>query len=274
MDGGMMRKVILIAVLVSIFAIGVAAKTFVDWRGEFKIEYPDQWTQVPYEEVNRFLALRGIHPDDFDFDVVLAERGDSGFVDEAYVFVMVEKVGRLNRSQKDSAMAEMALEFNLNSVAEQKVINQPSKEIPINRPLYDSDYNTVISKTIVEDDSKSIVILDMRRFYDNGIAVFICHSPLNEYINNKSVFIKLIKSFSTKNLKEATASDSVHVVDLTERDTVRIDTSDGPAETPSETTPEEATGSTSNAVTYEFIVLAIAVVVLIFVFLVFRKKKK
>ncbi|UCD18184.1 MAG: hypothetical protein JSV44_04535, partial [Candidatus Zixiibacteriota bacterium] len=89
----------------------LAAEVFIDWRGDFYVEYPDDWYQVDAEAVKVFLASQDVWPSEFDYDVMLAQKSQQLIFDVPYLFISFFPIGNLSGRQIDSALVVMSEEF-------------------------------------------------------------------------------------------------------------------------------------------------------------------
>jgi len=267
-----LKKAIIIsgALIIMLSAFAVSAKVFVDWRGKFKVEYPDNWHHVPYERVNDFLLLQGIDPDYFEYDAVLAKDSANPFEAGAYLFITLEQVGELTRSQIDSTLRVIAAEYGVSRTSTAPLFSG-GVNLTEKVPTYDREGKTVVTKSLINTSHGQKILLDFRKFYDQGLAVFLCYTYEKDYLDTYSDFFDIVKSFSTENLHEADMSDSVKIVDLSERDAV-------PAEPPDtlvvKVADSEAEDSGFDKKELASIIIPIGALMLIIAIVVMRRKKK
>ncbi len=258
----------LVAVLVPILT--VSANVFVDWRGKFKVEYPDSWRHVPYEVVDQFLVRQGINPEQFRYDAVLAQDTADKFEEGAYLFITLEPVGELDNRQMDSTLRVIAEEYGKGNVSQAPALTG-TISLKEETPTFDSKVKTVVTKSYINTSKGRKVLLDFRKFYDQGLAVFLCYTYEKDYGDTYKKFFGIVNSFTTEDLHSEEASDSLKIVDLSEREEAPAMPSDTVMKELGEENAEE-TGSLKKEAAA--IIIPIAVVFLIVAVLVIRRRKK
>lgn len=259
-----MKKLILPALIfLLIIPVLSADESFVNWRAGYYVMHPDDWYHVSYRTVNIFLTSQEITSEEFDYDAVLAQKGDKPFFDMPYIFLSHVPVGKFSEAQIDSAVNSIARGYG------RKVVSSTLKEdrvFNLNQPIYDSDLKTIAVKSRVTSEYTDKILLEITRFYENGIAYFLCYSPRDDYNDARPIFISIMNSFSTKDIDKLAPPDSLKVVDLSERELAGYDESEFPEP------DSKSTGS--NWQRYIFIFLLLIIVFSLVKLLVFRKKKQ
>lgn len=215
-----MNRIALISmmVLAAFFISGScpAEQTFIDWRGGFYFQYPDDWYEVEYRQVNIFLGMQNVTRDEFDYDVALAAKGPGPFWETAYVFVTSYNVGKLTEAEIDSDLKRTSSEYGTDY--------RPGKwstgeyGLDLKTPVYDKSVRAMAVRDIFRGEGTGKMLLQMRVFHDRGIAVFSCYAPDSVYHDVEKDFFKLATSLSTENLHDAAPKESTQIVDLSQRD--------------------------------------------------------
>ncbi|MEW5922399.1 MAG: hypothetical protein AB1746_00275 [Candidatus Zixiibacteriota bacterium] len=260
----MKRFLFPIFILVLLASAALADEAFVNWRADYYVMHPDDWYHVPYRTVNIFLESQEVSMTEFDFDAVLAKRLDQKpFFEGPYIFLTHIPMGKLNRTQIDSVL-------NLIEKAnDRKVVEASLKQdhkFNLNQPIYDADLKLVAVKSRVTSEYVDKILLEFTKFYDNGIAYFLCYSPKEMYEDARPTFISILNSFETRDIDKMAKKDSVKVVDLSEREPAGYNEGDykGPRD-------KDSGGSWQR---YIFILLLLIIVIGLVKIFVFKKKKQ
>ncbi|SYZ73879.1 exported hypothetical protein [Candidatus Zixiibacteriota bacterium] len=214
-----MRKRIsffLIFAAMSLISCSVRAGVFVDWQADFYVTYPDDWQQVPYSSVSVYLQSQGIDPKTLNFDGALSQKSDKPFFMGPHMFIAHYPVGRLNQRQIDSVLAEMTAASESGKYVEGS-LSAPKVQFYEKQPLYDRAMNAVAVATFLKAPGVDMITLEVRKFYEKGVAVFIGYGPRENYNDIQPIFLNIIKSFSTKDLDKVAPKESLKVVDLANR---------------------------------------------------------
>ncbi len=257
-----MRLLNLIIMATCILLPGIVlAGVFIDWRGDFYVEYPDEWYQVDDDVVRVFLTSQGVQPDEFDYDGMLAQRSQKMINEVPYVFISFYPFGDFSKRQIDSALIEISREHDKEYVTGS--LRADDVQFRYDRPVYDAELKTVavLDKVGTGDLEKSV--LEMRRFYEQGIVIFYCFVPRDIYLETLPTFLGIMRSFSTENIDELARPDSAKIVDISEREMQSSTGTDRPE-------PGQSDGTSSNALM--IVVLAVAVLVVVWFFVVKAKK--
>jgi len=261
----------LVTILFLVPLLTISAKVFVDWRGKFKVEYPDSWSHVPYEKVNDFLIGQGIDPDYFEYNAVLASDSAGAFEEGAYIFITLELVGELGNRQIDSTLRVIAAEYGQSEVSKAPAL---SGNIGLKEgiPVYDGKAGTVVTKSTINTAKGPKILLDFRKIYDQGLAVFLCYTYEKSYINTYKEFFGIVNSFTTEDLHAEDNADSVKIVDLSQREEPSSMPSDTIMKELAEADDGEAEGATKKEIAE--VTIPIAVVFLVLAIIVIRRKKR
>jgi len=250
--------------LILVLAAGIfASNVFIDWRGKFKVSYPDSWRLVPYEDVDDFLLSLGIDPEFFDADAALAETTDTLFEAGKYVLITLEEVGELNNRQIDSSLKEFAQTSGKSGVVRKAIFDQ-GYNLPEGQPVYDASYKTAAVMATFGTPNGKEVLFDFRKYYNQGVAAFFCHAPHSDAPGAYDEIYEIIKSFSIEDLHEAAPASDVQIVDLSEREE---------PDTESDAADGEISGSEDSNMG-SILIAVIAVVILAAAIVVFVVKKQ
>lgn len=199
-----------LVVVLALFAVSVMAGVFVDWRGGFHVAYPDDWRVVPYSEVSSFLEEQGLDVISIDYDVVLADKEAQPFQSGAYVFVALHETGALSARQIDSVLKSVA-EVQFLSISEETL--DGSTSLTKDKLIFDRNRQAAASYSNIKTATTDKGYLEIRKFYDKGVALFLCYAPQERFSEVKAVFMNLLETFSTRNLKEMAPKEDLKIVD-------------------------------------------------------------
>jgi hypothetical protein len=210
--------VIFLAMIIAALLVvpsALTGNTFVDWRGGFYVSYPEDWFHVPYSTVDIFLQTQGVDPSQFDFDAVLAKKTDRPFFQEPYVFITLNADWQLSGREIDSVLKSISAQYGKDYV--EGSLKTADLVFTFNRPVYDRSLNAVAVVRPITTDVANKISMEIRKFYEKGVAVFLCYAPSEMYEANKPIFISMLNSFSTKDLDKVAPKESLKVVDLSQR---------------------------------------------------------
>lgn len=217
-------KIILISLLIA--PIALEAAVFINWRAGYHIEYPDEWYHVSYQTVNIFLASQNVNRSEFVYDAVIAKQSDAPFFKVPYIFLIFQPVGQLDDAQIDSVLQSISEEYSTEYV--ERSLKTGKTKFMLSRPVYDASLKAVATRSRVTSEFTDKMLLEIKKFYEKGIAIFLCFAPKEMYNDAEPIFISILNSFSTKDLEEVAPKDSAKIVDLSERELSTYDESDFP----------------------------------------------
>ncbi|UCD95503.1 MAG: hypothetical protein JSU69_05490 [Candidatus Zixiibacteriota bacterium] len=242
-----------------------AEETLVNWNAGYYVTYPDDWYHVPYRDVNIFLTSQRVSRLEFDYDAVLARKSDKPFHEEPYIFLSSILTDELNRGQIDSVLDFVSNEYGHDYI--EASVTPGDRKLELDRPIYDRSLNVLAIKDRVTSEFTDKMLLEIRKFYENGMAIFLCYSSKDDYNEVQPIFIDIIASFSTKDLDKAAPKDSFEIVDLSERESGSYEENDFPGPRQS----GKGMSSTTKRIIFIFLLVVITVgVIRVFVF----KKRK
>jgi hypothetical protein len=198
-----------------------SAEVFINWNAEYYVEHPDDWQLVPYSTVNIFLRTQEVNPRDFAYDGVLAPESDKPFFEHPYIFMLTDKVGALSEKEIDSVLNVVAIEFK-NGI-KRVAIESGTVKLGLNEPIYDKDKGYIVTKSRVSSEYIDKYMLEFRRFYEHGVAYFLCYAPKEVYNDVQPTFFEIVQSLSTENLADLAPKDSMVVVDVSGRELEKYD---------------------------------------------------
>jgi len=247
-----------------LFSTTAGANVFVDWRGGFHVTYPDEWQVVPYSEVSSFLESQGMNVISLDYDAVLGEKGLSPFYDGAYSFLVLHETGRLSDRQIDSVLRttakEQLLEITEGMIGEGMGLSRGELVYDRNKQAM-AIYSQIKTMTVEKE------YLELRKFYEKGVALFLCYSPSERFGTTKKVFFGLLESFSTKDLEKVAPKQEVKIVDLSTREKLAA-----PAEEEKRPEPGSETKKESSSKNNIYLILLVVVIAAIALMVKLRKK--
>ena len=208
------KTIIRVLLLIIVLAASGAAETqtYVSLRGGFYIAYPDDWVQVNYWLVDAYLLRNKADTPLLDYEAAFAFKDAPHFFSGEYLILTVDTVGELKEWQIDSVLIELAGAFGrlvkYNPVSDFLADPEPSV------PSYDTVTQTVtILNEIPEQQALKMNLLVMK-FYERGIATFYFYSPDSLFETSKSLFERIVASFSTENVEDALPKEQLKVADL------------------------------------------------------------
>ncbi len=210
---------LVLALFILIVSQPVSGKVFVDWKAEYYIDYPDDWHQISYKLVDSYLIARGISIEDYDYSAVLALEPGAKFYDSPCVFISYIPTGSLSTAQIDSALNIIGDEYG--KKVRKTSLMDDGLNLLYEQPIYDRDKKAVVTKSEMFTAEGVRALLDMRKFYKNGIAVFLCYDYKINIDESVPTFLRILNSFSTENLHEIAPVDSFKVVNLSDREITR-----------------------------------------------------
>ncbi len=171
-----MNKILAISILVLVMFLPVmAGENFVNWSAEYYVTMPDNWFHVPYSTVSIFLKTQNVDPTVFEYDGVIAPESDEPFFTGAYVFLIHHAADELNSGQIDSVLLEVANDYK--NRPKNGSLKSGNQTLQLDKPIYDKSLKTVIVKSRVTSEFADKYLLEVRKFYSKGVAVFLCYSP-------------------------------------------------------------------------------------------------
>jgi hypothetical protein len=259
-----MKKWLLIFGILAILPAGLLAGTFIDWRGGFYVTYPDDWFHVPYNTVNIFLQTQDIDLTKFDYDAVLSLKTDKPFFVGPYVFIALSQSAELSSAQIDSILRSMSQSYGKPYV--EGSLSKTEIVFRYDQPVYDRQTKTVAVASIIRSEYGEKVQLEIRKFYENGTAFFMCYSPTDVYLQYKPVFLGIANSFSTKDLDQVAPKENFKVVDLSQR------TDAGPGPRGSSSDNDDSSGDSSHSIT-NYVLLPLAIIAILLIVIVKKMKR-
>jgi len=251
---------LMILLLVLSLAVSVQAKTFIDWRAGFYVTYPDDWFHVPYQQVSQFLIAQDISWQDFDYDAVLARKTDRPFFQGPYIFMVFQPRGELTQIQIDSVLEELSAEYK-STHKEGALVGDVI--FPINRPVYDRQQQAIGVKTRITSETIDKILIELWRFYEKGVAIFLCYAPKDVYNEVRPIFMDIFNSFSTKDIDQIQPEDSFEVVDLAGREMIVGDMDN----------PDPGRGGGTAEFSKLYYWLALIIIAVVAVWLIYRQRK-
>lgn len=212
-------KNIVFYILIIVFLVASTApakQTFVDWRGGFYFDYPDDWYEIEYRQVNIFLGMQNVSRDEFDYDVALALKDTKPFWEVPYVFVSSFDTGKLTPADIDSAKKKISSEYGNTCKVGRWSTGETALDLGF--PVYDKTLNAIAVRDVFKSPEFSKMFLQMRVFHENGIAVFSCYAPNSIYNEVEEDFFKMALSLKTDDLHKAAGDDSAQIVNINDRD--------------------------------------------------------
>ena len=205
----------LTAFLILIFSISFAAVYEAGGGANYTISYSDDWYRVPYGAVTQFLEMQEVTDSTFNYSVVLASRENQRFYLGPYLFILFEPTGRLDKDQMDLALQAVSAEYGQPYVTD--LIDNKAGKFEDNQPVYDSTINAVVTKSTVRFAGSYKTLLEIKKFYEKGIAIFLCYTPTDLYAANEKIYLDILRSFKYISDGSYDAASKPKIVDVAAR---------------------------------------------------------
>lgn len=201
-------SLVLTVLVLSVMGSALSAKNYVNWKGGFWIELPDDWEKVDYRLVDAFLSMTDTSMDVFNYEVLYAPLTSRIFAEDAYLVITFDSTGPLSKPEADSILETIAVSYST-VVFEAPVVQLMSDLIP-GQPKMNRDEGTVsvLSEMAYRPDAMKKLWLFMK-LNDRGLISLYFYSPDSTYAQNKPIFDKIVNSLSSENLKEAAEQEKL-----------------------------------------------------------------
>ncbi len=207
---------LLLAAALILAASSVSGKIYVDWNGEYYIEYPDEWSEVPYRAVDIFLVSQNISPLEFSYSVVISEESGQPYFSNAYLFISAYPIGEFSGREIDSILKVMSDSYESQYI--KGSLADTVRRFRPGQPVYDEKQKVIAVFDHITGAVTDKVLLELRKFYEKGVVIFYCYAPIQKFDSVRPKFLSILNSFSIENLDRfSKSSDSVKIVDLSER---------------------------------------------------------
>ncbi len=192
----------------------VAANTYVDLKGNFYFNYPDDWVQVDHRIVDMFLSVNKAGKNTLDYDAAFAPAAQTPFYNGAYFILTVDTVsGGYSDRQIDSILTAMSGRYG------EKVKYFPVADLladmKSNQPGYDAERKII---TVVNDIVEKGQILKkhllVEKFFDNGVATFYFYAPVETFDESQKLFNGMLDSFHSGDAESMLPKETLKVADL------------------------------------------------------------
>jgi hypothetical protein len=220
----MAHKTIIWLLLLTIVAVASGAgetQTYVSLKGDFYIEYPDDWAQVDYWLVDAYLLRDKMDTAVLDYEAAFAFKDAPHFFSGDYLILTVDTVGELKDWQIDSVLIELVRSFG------RRVRHSPTADYLANPEPNLSNYDTLTKTvTILNEVAEQQILkksLLMMKFYEQGVATFYFYSPDSLFETSKYLFEQIVASLSTENVEDALPKEQLKVADLEDPEGVHED---------------------------------------------------
>jgi hypothetical protein len=200
----MMKCVSILVILIGLIAAAsdLSAENYVNWRGGFWLEIPENWEKVDYRLVDAFLSMTDTSLDVFKYEAVFAPSESEMFAADAYLVITFDSTGQLSKAESDSVLESIGESYST-AVYDAPIVELMSDLVPgkpkMNRAektvsiLYDMAYRPEAMKRLW---------LYMK-LNDRGLISLYFYSPDSTFESNKPIFDQIVTSLSFENLKQA-----------------------------------------------------------------------
>lgn len=198
----------LLLALLTLSASAPNAENYVNWKGGFWLEIPDDWEKVGYHIVDRYLAATDTSREVFDYEAVFAPGSAENFVEGAYLVITFDSTGELNAAEVDSVLTTIAESYST-SVQEAPVVQYMSDLVP-GQPHVDREQRvvTVLSEMGFRPEAIRKLWLYMQ-LNDVGLVSLYFYSPDWTFEQNLPIFEEVVNSLSYENLEAASKEELV-----------------------------------------------------------------
>lgn len=184
---------LIVFLILTFYSISSAANYNAGGGAHFTISYSDDWYQVPYGAVAQFLEMQEVTDSTFNYSAVLAARENQRFYLGPYIFILFEPAGKLDKDQMELALNAVSAEYGQPYVTD--LIDNRVGKFEDNQPVFDSTLNTIVTKSTVRFAGNDRTLLEIKKFYEEGVAIFLCYSPADLYAANEVTYLDILRSF-------------------------------------------------------------------------------
>ncbi len=211
-----MKKLFVLFALILGYGLVTASdlsNSYVSLNGNFYIQYPADWKQIPFADVDRYLASKKAGRPIYNYDAVFAPKNSDPYYSGSYFIMTVDTVGKLSDKQIDSVLN--VLSSNFGKGIKYFPVSNFMADLKTDSPNYDKKTKTVsIYNKIVQDNTSIKNSLIMIKFYDFGIATFYCYALGDAFETDKELFSQIVASLSTEDVKSKLPKEQVKVADI------------------------------------------------------------
>lgn len=212
---GLKKILLLCSLSLVIYPAPASAKTYINWNAGYYIIYPEDWYQVAFGTVDFFLNSQNVNPETYTYDAVLAQSGNPAFFKVPYAFLHFQPVGELSDKEIDSALDKLSKEFG-HSWTEGS-LKDTNRNFLMEHPVYDKSMKAVVIKSRITSEVTDKYMLEIHKFFKNGVFVLLGYSPKESYNEAKKIYLSMLQSFSDENLESVAPKDSFKIVDISGR---------------------------------------------------------
>ena len=261
-------RIVTILILLGILlaaAPGLSAENYVNWKGGFWLNVPDDWGKVDYKIVDRVLAAYDTSRAVFNYEAVFAPNSSQLFVSGPYMVVIHENTGDLTQRQSDSLLREIASSYASG------VLEAPASErladLTPGKPRLDMEDRSVsvLTELAYRLDNPTKLWLFMK-LGGKGLVSLYIYCPDSLFKETKPVFENIVSSLSFDGLKEAAGTEKVTFTDVSGSG------SNTGASAASEGQSNEENSETGSTLIY--VIIGAVIVVGIIGFMIVARKKK
>ena len=190
------------------------AGTFVDLKGDFYFDYPEDWMEIDHRVVDLHLMANQAGETTLDYEAAFAPKESSPFYSGAYFILTVDTMSAADAERSiDSVLNDMKAKFG------KRVKYYPVADfladMKSNAPSYDAEQKTInVINDIVEGDVVIKRHLLVRKFYERGVASFYFYAPDSLFAQAEPTFSKVLESFHSGGAEEMLPSETLKVANL------------------------------------------------------------
>ncbi len=199
--------------------------SYVSLKGNFSIDYPSDWKQIPFVEFDAYLASKRAGRPIYDYDAVFAATESDKFYLGSYFIISLDLGGKYTDKQIDSTLKDLAEDFG-NDVKYFPVANFKA-DMESDAPSYDKATKTVsIYNKIVQNEQSIKNSLILMKFYDFGLATFYCYGIGDEFEKDVDLFNNVVASLSSEDIKSKLPKQQFKVADIDTSKNIYSDSDD------------------------------------------------
>ncbi len=204
---------IIMALFLLVSVSAVSAENYVNWKGGFWLELPDEWEKVDYNVVDRILAVSDTARDAFMYEAVFAPLSSPTFISGPYLVITFDETGELSDKEAIEFLQSMASSF-AQDVSEAPSVEKLSDLSPGIPTLNRKDKSvSVLTEMAFKSDAKTQLWMYMK-LNSKGLMTLYMYCPDSIYNETKPVFEKMVSSLSFDKLKEAAGTEDAKFTDV------------------------------------------------------------
>ncbi len=204
----------LLLLAVAFTAPPAMSETYVNLKGDFYFEYPDDWRLVDHRVVDLHLWKNKAGETTMDYEAVFAPVESVPFYNGIYFVLTVDTAGgAYTQDDIDSVLADMGGKFG--QTVRYFPVADFLADMKSNEPSYDENNQTVtVVSDIVEQGEVIKKHLLAIKFYEKGIANFFFYAPTDLFEQTEPVLNQILQSFGSGNAEAMLPKEELKIADI------------------------------------------------------------